>query len=368
MPRPLSTSELRYLVLLPSLDRPVGGANVLLWMTETLREAGHDVAALQARRNYNYAFRNFSGPRFYSRELDKLFRKGLFPQGRRARLWQIFGNLQRDLMGWRAGRAHLPDWGPAPGDILIVPEFMYPEAVAAFPELQSILVVQDVFGLMRASLRSRRWLGGQPERFAAVISTSAACASAARAVLGSPGLSFILPVCHHGLDFNPDKKLQIALMPRKRREEARILQALIRAHPELQEIPLVEIDHVPEAEAHRILRESLIFLSLSDQEGFGLPPAEAMATGSLVIGYTGVGGEEYFTAENGFPIPDGDITAFLERLVEVVRAWRQNPEPLDTKRRSASEFVWSRYDENAARQSLKVLWGGLKAQLRNGSE
>jgi hypothetical protein len=249
--------------------------------------------------------------------------------------------------------------------VLIVPEFMHAEAVAAFGDMPCILAVQDVFGLMRATLRSRRWHGGPAEQFSAIFSTSRASAKAVGAIFGTEGGVVSLPVCQPGLTFNPDKKLQIALMPRKRAEEARILSALIRTHPDLAGVPLVVIDQVPAEEAQRLIRESLIFLSLSEQEGFGLPPAEAMATGSLVIGYTGVGGEEYFTSETGFPIPDSDIAAFVERLAEVVAAWRRNPAELERKRRHASAFIWARYDQTAARRSLLDLWSGIDARLRD---
>jgi glycosyltransferase involved in cell wall biosynthesis len=182
-----------------------------------------------------------------------------------------------------------------------------------------------------------------------------------RAVFNVEGGVFRLPVCHAGLSYNPVKKLQIAFMPRKRREEARILAALIERHPDLVGVPLVVIDQLSDETAHQLIRDSLIFLSLSQWEGFGLPPAEAMATGCLVIGYTGVGGEEFFTEETGFPISDGDIVAFVEKIAEVVSAWRQAPEELERKRRHASDFIWSRYNETVARQSLLELWAGIDA-------
>ena len=107
---------------------------------------------------------------------------------------------------------------------------------------------------------------GQPEEFSVIFATSQACEKAVATVFDTNGGFFSLPVCHPGLTFNPDKKLQIALMPRKRQEKCRFLATLIGKHPDLAGIPLVVIDQVPAVEAQRLMRESLVFLSLSNQE------------------------------------------------------------------------------------------------------
>lgn len=351
----------RYLVLMVSADRPTGGVNVLLWLIERLNEAGYRAAALHGNRSYRYEYRNFTGKSLYSSELDAL-NQSLFRRGFLGRLKKSLEGLSR--MRWRR-RFHspprLPIWQPEPHDVLVVPEFMYPEAVAAFGGRNCILAVQGFLPLMLANLRSQHLQAAHTKEFSAIFSTSQASSRAVKAVFKVEGGVFRLPVCHDGLTYNNEKKLQIAFMPRKRREETLILASLIERHPALVGVPLVAIDQLPDEAAHLIIRESLLFLSLSEREGFGLPPAEAMATGCLVIGYTGVGGEEFFTEETGFPIPDGDIVAFVDQIANVVSAWRQAPEELERKRRHASDFIWDRYNETAARQSLLELWADIDA-------
>jgi glycosyltransferase involved in cell wall biosynthesis len=345
-----------------SADRPVGGVNILLWLIERLNEAGYRVAALHGSRAYKYEYRSFTGERLYSSELDHLLNRSFFPRGFLGRVKQALKGVSR--MRWRRGfqsLPRLPIWQPEPQDVLVVPEFMYPEALAVFSTRRCVLAVQGFVPLMLANLRSRRGQGARPEEFSAIFSTSRASADAVRAIFNVEGGTIRLPICHAGLTFNPKKKLQIAFMPRKRREEARILAALIERHPDLDGVGLVAVDQLPQEAAHQLIRDSLIFLSLSQLEGFGLPPAEAMATGCLVIGYTGVGGEEFFTSETGFPIQDGDIVAFIDQIATVVSAWRHAPEELERKRRHASDFIWGRYNEIAARQSLLDLWADIDA-------
>ena len=54
------------------------------------------------------------------------------------------------------------------------------------------------------------------------------------------------------------------------------------------------ITGMSELEVSARLRKTKIFVSLSEHEGFGLPAAEAMASGCYVVGYAGGGGREFF--------------------------------------------------------------------------
>lgn len=110
------------------------------------------------------------------------------------------------------------------------------------------------------------------------------------------------------------KRKQVAYMPRRRGEDSkRIIQSLERRGA-LKGWTVVAIDALPAHEVARVLRESLIFLSFSQREGFGLPPLEAMACGCLVVGFHGLGGAEFFDPTYCYPIPEDDICTFQETL------------------------------------------------------
>jgi Glycosyl transferases group 1 len=102
------------------------------------------------------------------------------------------------------------------------------------------------------------------------------------------------------------KRRQIAYMPRKRPVEAELLQPWFRALcPQWAQVPWVKIDQMSRAQVAQVLAESLIFVSLNRDEGLGLPPLEAMAAGCMVAGFTGGGGQEYATPDNGLWVGEG---------------------------------------------------------------
>lgn len=109
--------------------------------------------------------------------------------------------------------------------------------------------------------------------------------------------------------------LTLAFMPRKRRIEARLILGLFRSRfPRHSDVALAEIKDVARDDVPRHLRRAQVFLSLSEMEGLGLPPLEAMRAGALVCGFHGNGGMEYASAENGFWYGSDELEAVVERL------------------------------------------------------
>lgn len=80
----------------------------------------------------------------------------------------------------------------------------------------------------------------------------------------------------------------------------------------------IYLNDVPEASFADMLRKTDITLCTSFPEGFGLLPLEAMACGSLAVGFTGGGGNEFmFNAITSFVSPDGDYAHIAARLEEI---------------------------------------------------
>jgi len=145
-------------------------------------------------------------------------------------------------------------------------------------------------------------------------------------------------------------------MPRKHADEALQVINILKFRSALAGFTVVPIHGVSEAKAAEIMRESLVFLSFGYPEGFPLPPLEAMASGCLTIGYQGMGGAEYFTAEHAFPIATADVLAFAKTVETVLTAWRSDPRPLQEKAAQAARLVWETYTPEQETRDILTAW------------
>ena len=141
----------------------------------------------------------------------------------------------------------------------------------------------------------------------------------------------------------------LAYAPSRRPDELHQLLHMLRAVG--VDWPLVPIRGMSEREVARTLQRSAIFLSLSERDGFGLPPAEAMACGAYVIGYPGGGGEEFFDPAYSAPVSS------LGEFVRTVRAAVDLPaDELAALGRAASAAILERYDDEGLRADLRRVY------------
>lgn len=155
------------------------------------------------------------------------------------------------------------------------------------------------------------------------------------------------PALFYPPDRSPGRR--IAWMPRRRADDARQVLRLLAAHGSLEGWEVVPIEHRTEAETAGLLRSCAIFLSFSAQEGFGLPPAEAMACGCYVVGFPGLGGREYFDPASSSPIEEGDVLAFAKETAAVLD---NDPATLAKRARPASEHVLGYYSPSGQHEDL----------------
>jgi hypothetical protein len=147
----------------------------------------------------------------------------------------------------------------------------------------------------------------------------------------------------------------VAFMPRKRRIEARLLRGMLWSRrPDLQPIPWIQLANATRAECAATLKLAAVFLSLSYQEGLGLPPLEAMAGGALVVGFHGEGGREYATPQNGDWFDEG-------RYVEIVDALAARLDALEAgetfaERRAAGMTTAAEFSRARFEAELRASW------------
>ena len=109
------------------------------------------------------------------------------------------------------------------------------------------------------------------------------------------------------------------------------------------------------------------FLSLSRMESVGMTPLEAMACGCVCAGFTGVGGQDFATPENGFWVPEEDCVAAVDALAEAADLLRNGGPALERRleagRETARQWSYARF-----REALEETWMRLapEARLRDG--
>jgi len=338
----------RYLFICVDGARASGGVAVIYRTAAALRALGHDTALVHQSPRGRYPHAAWEGRVFHTQELGRAF----------FRPFRLHHRLRNEAGAWRQRLAGGPN-APLrlrPGDVLVVPELELATAQDAFPATPKIVFVQNP-SMYLQRFQAARSRGLDP--FAGValhLSVSDVCIDA----LDLVGAEAVAPlrVGPHLPDFpyRAAKAPLVTYMPRKRKGEAHLIAEALVRRGRLGGAELRAIDGAGQAKVARLMADTLVFISLSHKESLGFPVMEAMAAGCIVVGYTGLGGREFFDERTGFPVEDGDTMGLVRRVEEVVQAYGEDPAPLDALRRRASETIHARYDDAAFLESLRAAW------------
>jgi hypothetical protein len=250
------------------------------------------------------------------------------------------------------------------GDVIAVPE-IYGASIANLPRgVRQVIFNQGAYlgleKIMAAGPSGATPYTDNPD-LAAVVVVSDDSAEVMRYMF--PGV----PVrrIRHGLDSavhhppaRPPRR-RIAYMTRRRAEEASQVLGLLQLRGVLDGWEVVAIEGRTELEVADILRDSQIFLSFSQLEGFGLPPLEALACGCIVVGFHGFGGRELFRAPFAVPIEDGDVVAFARAVEDVMRRVDEAPDAVREATAVGSRFALETYSQEVERRDLVDVFGSL---------
>ena len=247
---------------------------------------------------------------------------------------------------------------PGAGDVLLVPEILAWQFVSLAPGVPKIIFNQNAY-------QTFAWRQPQhtvvPYRHPEFLATIVVSEDSRQYIEYTFPGHRVLRI-HHSVEpelfhFQAEKKPQIALMPRKKDADINQVLGLLRYRGSLEGFTVVEIQDKTEAQTAQILRESMIFLSFSELEGWGLPPMEAMACGCVTIGYDGRGGREFFREPYALPIEPEDVTRFASTVERVIGDLKANRAPLAVTTREVSEFILNEYPPSREAEDVVRAWG-----------
>ena len=117
------------------------------------------------------------------------------------------------------------------------------------------------------------------------------------------------------LFFPPQYKARrIAYMDRKNPAHVQAVALMSSLRQTLSRYEFRPLSRMSHPQIASELRESLVFLNFGHPEGFGLPLAEAIACGCIVIGYHGLSGRD-FCSSALHTVDFGDILGFVNTLI-----------------------------------------------------
>jgi hypothetical protein len=178
-------------------------------------------------------------------------------------------------------------------------------------------------------------------------------------VLGLRDIAVLPCFIDRELFFPRAKNMQIAAIPKKLpREGAAVQKIFSLKYPALAATGWEIIDNRSERETAEIFGRSAIVLSLPFLESFGLVPLEAMASGAIVAGFTGYGGQEYANAENGFWFPPDHLEEVADALAQIIAGLETNHAHI-LKMRDAGFATAALYGKDQTRAALQAFYGPL---------
>lgn len=159
------------------------------------------------------------------------------------------------------------------------------------------------------------------------------------------------------------KKNKIAYMPRKSPVGDTLEHILKRKSGLAASYEWVRLLDLTEMEYAERLGESRIYLTPSAQEGANISVLEAMASGCLVIGFTGVGGKAFMIGEgdmqNCILVENDDLLGLGKALEQAVERFAKNSNAYDTILENALLCASRFQDEKPEAESLYQYFSAL---------
>lgn len=310
-------------VCYPDSNHPIGGVKQIYRQVELLHQAGFSAWVLHEAKGFRADWFESSAPVM---DLESFL---LLPP-----------NPDTDVLVLpETWVRNIPGYLPGIGKIIFNQNAYYTFGLDSniTPDIVSLYRHPDVRGVVTVSEDNRRFL-------------VEGCG------LDAAFVCVILNGIDGDLFFPPDRKIRkILYLGRKQLQHARIVRAMAESRPFFRRYPFVELGKLSHAEIAAELREALVFLSCGHPEGFGLPLAEAIACGCLVVGYHGLAGRD-FCHPALVEVPFGDLLTFVNTLESAIGAFEQDPEASTQELVAQALDLRARYSLHQEQQRCIDVW------------
>jgi hypothetical protein len=296
----------------PDLQRPSGGVRTIYRCVELLNAAQHPAAVLHSHTGFRCEWFEHDTPIAY------------------------------------------PELRLTSDDVLVIPEQLSGKFAAVAPGVPKVVFNQNAYRTFRfLDEKAAAALPDHPDLVAFLTVSEDNRRLLARAFP-------TVRVCryHHCIDaslFHPGPSAPervITTMPRKRRNDYTELLGILERRAVLSGWSIDVVEGRSEREVARAMQRSALFVSLARAEGFGLPAAEALASGCHVIGFHGMGGRELFRPPYAQTIEDGDVAGLARAVEEFVRSYDARADDLRRLGVDAARQVHSVYSPAHATADL----------------
>ena len=154
------------------------------------------------------------------------------------------------------------------------------------------------------------------------------------------------------------KHRRVVFLGRKHVDHARKVALMASQDTELNNLQFQELPQMQHSDVAQAMQDALIFMSCGHPEGFGLPLAEAIACGCLVVGYHGLAGRD-FAIPHMRVVEFGDLLGLLQGIKGELKRFDDNREEVIQERIEASELILKRYSLDEERACCLRTWSQL---------
>jgi glycosyltransferase involved in cell wall biosynthesis len=339
----------------PDARRAFGGVRMIYRHVDILNEAGFSAYVLHAYSPFTCTWFDHDTP------VRHMYTRPRVPGVREVVKGPVRGysSLPHSLsraIGRRVGRPGYSPMALAPGDVLAVSGVMAQGDYKVYPGVPRVIFNQGAYSTFR------RWTP-ESDPYArddvlGVMTVSSDSEEYLRTALPDrlPILRVRYSIDPSTFSYSAAKEKRIVYMPRKNSEHAHQVMSILALRGKLDDWDVVTIEGARHDEVAALLRSSAVFLSFGGPEGFGLPPAEAMSAGCVVVGYHGGGGKEFFRPDFSYPVEFGDIRSYVEAVEQVLERYDRDREGFLAVGRAASDFIQSTYSPEHEAQDVVQAW------------